>query len=83
VCAHAVHTVVSASDPDRTRVRMLCGWEALIAEDAERTVREMVEKGWAVDAAAGAYEAWVLGWLVLGIRRGADRARGDRADTRT
>lgn len=59
---------------DATRMRALEGLEAMLAEDAEYSVRHLIELGWSPDAAADSYEHWVRCWTRAACKRGATRA---------
>jgi ribulose bisphosphate carboxylase small subunit len=49
---------VSADDPDRTRLAALRNVKAIIGQDIEQQVREMVEQGWPPDSAFISTAGW-------------------------
>lgn len=62
-------------EPPTQRLKALRGLEAMVAEDAETTIREMVDSGWEWETARDAYRDWVVEMFGAAADRGADLCR--------
>jgi hypothetical protein len=60
---------------NETRLKALRGIEALVEEDAERTIREMVADGQSWDLAHEQYAGWISDMFGSAVDRGADLCR--------